>query len=41
LRIDPALDHEVVTLRTRAGMAAYFLQIVFWVTVVLGRLRLR
>jgi predicted permease len=40
LRVDPALDHEVVTLRTRAGMAAYFLQIVFWVTVVLGGLAL-
>jgi hypothetical protein len=40
LRVDPALDHEVVTMRTRAGMGAYFLQIVFWVTVVLGALAL-
>lgn len=40
LRVDPALDHEVVTLQTRAGMGAYFLQIVFWVTVVLGGLAL-
>jgi predicted permease len=40
LRVDPALDHEVVTLRTRAGMGAYVLQIVFWVTVVLGGLAL-
>lgn len=40
LRVDPALDHEVVTLRTRAGMGAYILQVVFWVTVVLGGLAL-
>ena len=40
LRLDPALDHEVVTLRTRAGMGAYILRIVFWVTVVLGGLAL-
>jgi len=40
LRVDPALDHEVVTLRTRAGMGAYILQIVFCVTVVLGGLAL-
>jgi hypothetical protein len=40
LRVDPALDHEVVTLRTRAGMGAYILQIVFWVTVALGGLAL-
>ncbi len=40
LRVDPALDHEVATLRTRAGMGAYILQIVFWVTVVLGGLAL-
>jgi hypothetical protein len=40
LRVDPALDHEVVTLRTRAGMGAYILQIAFWVTVVLGALAL-
>jgi hypothetical protein len=40
LRVDPALDHEVATLRTIAGMGAYILQIVFWVTVVLGGLAL-
>ena len=40
LRVDPALDHEVATLRTVAGMGAYILQIVFWVTVVLGGLAL-
>lgn len=40
LRVDPALDHEVVTLRTRAGMGAYVLQMVFWVTVALGGLAL-
>lgn len=40
LRVDPALDHEVTTLRTVAGMGAYILQIVFWVTVVLGGLAL-
>jgi hypothetical protein len=40
LQVDPALDHEVVTLRTRAGMGAYILLIVFWVTVVLGGLAL-
>jgi ABC-type antimicrobial peptide transport system permease subunit len=40
LRADPALDHEVVTLRIVAGMGAYILQIVFWVTVVLGGLAL-
>jgi predicted permease len=40
LRIDPALDHEIATLRTLAGMAVYLLQIAFWVTVVLGGLAL-
>ncbi|MPY86576.1 MAG: FtsX-like permease family protein [Luteitalea sp.] len=40
LRVDPALDHEVRTMRTMAGMGAYILQIVFWVTVVLGGLAL-
>jgi predicted permease len=40
LRVDPALDHEVATLRTVAGMGAYILQIVFWITVVLGGLAL-
>jgi predicted permease len=40
LRADPALDHEVVTLRIVAGMGAYILQIVFWVTVALAGLAL-
>jgi ABC-type antimicrobial peptide transport system permease subunit len=40
LRIDPDLDHEIATLRTLAGMAAYILQIVFWVTLSLGGLAL-
>jgi predicted permease len=40
MRIDPALDHEIGTMRTIAGMAAYILQIAFWVTVVLGGLAL-
>jgi predicted permease len=39
-RIDPALDHEVQTMRTAAGMGAYILKIAFWVTVVLGGLAL-
>jgi putative ABC transport system permease protein len=39
-RVDPALDHEVGTIRTIAGMGAYFLQIAFWVTLVLGGLAL-
>ncbi len=39
-RVDPALDHEIGTLRTIAGMGAYILQIAFWVTVVLGGLAL-
>ena len=40
LQVDPALDHEIGTLRTLAGMGAYILQIAFWVTVVLGGLAL-
>jgi predicted permease len=39
-RVDPALDHEVQTLRTVAGLGAYILQIAFWVTVGLGGLAL-
>jgi ABC-type antimicrobial peptide transport system permease subunit len=39
-RVDPALDHEVGTMRTIAGMGAYILQIAFWVTVALGALAL-
>ena len=39
-QVDPALDHEVVTLRTIAGMGAYILRIAFWVTLVLGGLAL-
>ena len=39
-RVDPALDHEVQTLRTVAGMGAYILQIAFWVTLLLGGLAL-
>jgi hypothetical protein len=40
LRIDPALDHEIATLRTLAGLPAYILQIAFWVTLALGGLAL-
>jgi hypothetical protein len=40
MRIDPALDHEIGTMRTIAGMGAYILQIAFWVTLVLGGLAL-
>ena len=39
-QVDPAFDHEVETLRTIAGMAAYILQIAFWVTLFLGGLAL-
>jgi putative ABC transport system permease protein len=39
-QVDPALDHEVGTLRTIAGMGAYILQIAFWVTLALGGLAL-
>ena len=39
-RVDPALDHEVQTMRTVAGMGAYILQIASWVTLVLGGLAL-
>ncbi len=40
LQVDPALDHEIGTLRTIAGMGTYILQIAFWITVVLGALAL-
>jgi MacB-like periplasmic core domain/FtsX-like permease family len=39
-QVDPALDHEVQTLRTVARMGAYVMQIAFWVTVALGGLAL-
>jgi hypothetical protein len=39
-RVDPALDHEIGTMRTIAGMGAYILQIAFWVVVALGGLAL-
>ena len=39
-RVDPALDHEIGTMRTIAGMGGYLLQIAFWVTIVLGGLAL-
>jgi hypothetical protein len=39
-QVDPALDHEVETMRTTAGMGAYILQIAFWVTLALGALAL-
>jgi predicted permease len=38
--VDPALDHEIRTMATMAGLGAYMLRIVFWVTVVLGGLAL-
>jgi predicted permease len=37
--VDPNID-QIVTLRTIAGMATYFLQIAFWLTLVLGGLAL-
>ena len=37
--VDPNIE-EVVTLKTIAGMATYFLQIGFWLTLVLGSLAL-
>jgi hypothetical protein len=39
-QVDPALDHEVGTMRTVARMGVYILQIAFWVTVALGALAL-
>ena len=38
-QVDPALDHEVQTMRTVAGMGAYILQIAFWVTLATRRAR--
>jgi predicted permease len=38
--IDPDMGRQVVTMRTLARMDTYFLQIAFWVTVVLGGLAL-
>jgi predicted permease len=37
--VDPNIE-DVVTLKTIAGMATYFLQIAFWLTLVLGGLAL-
>jgi predicted permease len=39
-RVDSALDHEIGTMRTIAGIGGYLLQIAFWVTAVLGALAL-
>jgi predicted permease len=38
--IDPDMARQVVTMRTLARMDTYFLQIAFWLTVVLGGLAL-
>jgi predicted permease len=38
--IDPDMARQVTTLRTMARMDTYFLQIAFWLTVVLGALAL-
>ena len=38
--IDPDMARQVVTMRTMARMDTYFLQIAFWLTVVLGGLAL-
>jgi hypothetical protein len=40
LRVDPALDHEVGTLQTFAGVGVYILRIAFWMTLVLAGLAL-
>jgi hypothetical protein len=40
LRVDPALDHEIGTMRTIAGLGPYILQIASWVTLGLGVLAL-
>jgi predicted permease len=40
MRIDPALDHEIGTMRTIAGISVYILQVAFWVTLGLGGLAL-
>jgi predicted permease len=39
-KIDPTMARQVVTMRTVARMETYFLQIAFWLTVVLGGLAL-
>jgi ABC-type lipoprotein release transport system permease subunit len=39
-RVDPALDHEVRTRRTLAGLGTYLLQVIFAVTCALGGLAL-
>jgi ABC-type antimicrobial peptide transport system permease subunit len=38
--IDPDMARQVLTMRTLARMDSYFLQIAFWLTVVLGGLAL-
>jgi predicted permease len=38
--IDPDMARQVVTMRTLARMETYFLQVAFWLTVVLGGLAL-
>ena len=38
--IDPNMGRQVTTLRTLAGMETFFLQVGFWLTVVLGGLAL-
>ena len=38
--IDPDMARQVMTMRTLARMETYFLQIAFWLTVVLGGLAL-
>ena len=38
--IDPDMARQVGTMRTMASMEGYFLQIAFWLTVVLGALAL-
>ena len=38
--IDPDMARQVITMRTLSRMETYFLQIAFWVTLVLGALAL-
>jgi hypothetical protein len=38
--IDPAMARQVITMRTLASIDTYFLQIAFWLTVVVGGLAL-
>ena len=40
ITIDPDMARQVLTLRTMARMETYFLQVAFWLTVVLGGLAL-